>query len=332
VAVDGETWENKYEFVWDARFGQKSGNIMVMAKADGEYLAVINDTPWENTYLSMTDITGPPDCGHAAGVVQTVKFDQADIYTFQDGCYSVAVDGEVWDKNFVNVWEPVFSPDGRRVAAQIRTTLYDYTIAVDGEPWGTLYPMVWEPKFSPVDGSVTAPVKIPGGWTLAKDGKALWDVKFAQLWQHQYSPNGDKIAAIVAPVYGKWTVAVDGKPSDKVFGDMATDLVFSPIGGRTAFLGKEGEKWSVVVDGTVWAGKYDMAWKPVFSPDGHHAAAKVEKGGRYTIAVNGKELRPFKAVWDPIFSPDSDKVLIRAIEGEGDDEKYIRQVLPLSEI
>ena len=113
---------------------------------------------------------------------------------------------------------------------------------------------------------------------------------------------------------------------------MVTDAVFSPDGKRVACLGKENEKWTVVVDGSRWD-TYDMAWQPVFSPDGKNVAAKVEKNGRYTIVVNGRPLKDeFAAAWDPVFSPDSSKILIKAIETGNNENKYFRRVMPITDI
>ena len=84
------------------------------------------------------------DGSHTAAVVQTKDFSEAEIFKFQEGCYSVAVDGQAWGHNFVNVWGMAFSPDSKHLAAEVRINLYDYTIAVDGEVWNTTYPSIWQ--------------------------------------------------------------------------------------------------------------------------------------------------------------------------------------------
>ena len=51
-----------------------------------------------------------------------------------------------------------FSPDGQHLAAgtsEPRSMIY--TIAVDGQPWDKIFASVWKPKFNPVDNSVTDP-------------------------------------------------------------------------------------------------------------------------------------------------------------------------------
>jgi len=218
---------------------------------------------------------------------------------------------------------------GTKLAAEVRTSLYDYTIVVDGDPWAETFPCVWEPIFNPKTGAVVAPVRIDGKWTMAQDGKTIWDRSFFQCWHQMFSPDASRLAAIVAPKYGRWTVAVDGVPWKTSFGDMVTDAVFSPDGTRIAAVGKDGYEWSVFVDGAVWNSTYDMVWQPVFSSDSRNIAVKVEKNGRQTIVINGKPWkRECEEVWDPAFSPDGSKVLVRSIEGG----KYFRHVLPITEI
>ena len=65
---------------------------------------------------------------------------------------------------------------------------------------------------------------------LMKDGKPYWDRGFTQLWHQMYSPDGEKMAAIVASSFGKWTIAVDGNPWPLTFGELVSDAVFSPDG------------------------------------------------------------------------------------------------------
>jgi hypothetical protein len=133
----------------------------------------------------------------------------------------------------------------------------------------------------------------------------------------------------VAPKFGKWTLALDGKPWSVTFEDLVTDAVFSPDGRRLAALGKNGNNWWIVVDGKVWKDAHGMAWKPVFSRDGGHVAVRVEKDGAYSLVVDGRLWnRKCDWIWDPQFGPDSDRLLVRTIEGG----KYFRHVFPLTEL
>jgi uncharacterized protein YrrD len=121
---------------------------------------------------------------------------------------------------------------------------------------------------------------------------------------------------------------LDGVPWTRTFGDMVSDVVFSPDGSRLAALAKEGPVWKVVVDGKAWSHRFDMAWPPVFSPNGETVAAKVEKKGQYAFVVNDRMgSQVCEAAWDPVFSPDGDRMLLRSIE----DGIYYRRVVPVSD-
>ena len=86
-----------------------------------------------------------------AATVQVEARKEADVAGFFEGVWSLAVDGKAWDKRFINVWNPVFSADGKAVAAEIRTDICDYSIAVNDEPWPSRYGCVWAPVFHPAE-------------------------------------------------------------------------------------------------------------------------------------------------------------------------------------
>ncbi len=329
VATDGESWEEHYDFVWDMQFSAGGDVTSVAVQSGGEYGMSLNGTTWETLYENATNFVLSPCGTKSAAVVQTVNVPQADIDTFQNGAYSLAIDGEAWDKNFVNVWTPSFDAKVEHVASQIRLTLWDYTIAVDGKPWDKTYQSVWAPLFN-ASGDVIAPVRMGGKWGLAKNGQIIWDTRYFQCWHHQISADGNTIWAIVSPEYGRWTVAKNDSPWSTRIGGALFDMIISPDASRAVCLGKEGEKWAVVADDKIWSGWYDMAYKPVFSPDSQHIAVRVEKPGkRFTLAVDGKTYKEdFDMLWDPIFSPDGKNLLLRALQ----DGKYIRIVVPVNDI
>jgi len=76
----------------------------------------------------------------------------------------------------------------------------EFTIAVDGNLWTETFLCVWEPVFNMQSAEVVAAVKTGKGWTLALNGKPVWDRYFPQVWGQRYSPDGKRIAAVVAPV------------------------------------------------------------------------------------------------------------------------------------
>lgn len=329
LAVDGQAWEENYAFVWGTKFSKSGDVIAACVQADGEYGMLKEGVIWENLYENANNFVLSLSGKDTAAVVQTRNIPQADIDTYQEGCFTVAVNGQPWDKNFVNCWTPVFSPDESKIACQVRHNLLDYTIAVNGESWPVTFNCVWDPAFNPVDGSIVAPVRVGGKWGMAKDGEIIWPAKFVNCWHQQYSADGKNLYAIVAPKYGRWTVAKNGQAWGETFGQMATDLVVSPDGKHAAIVGQDKGQWGIIADDTRWVGWYDMAYTPVYSPDSKYCAVRVERAGkRFTVVLNGHVFHEeFDQLWDPVFSPEGTMIMLRAVK----DGKYIRLVVPVSD-
>ncbi len=68
------------------------------------------------------------------------------------------------------VLSPVFSPDGKRVAAAVKNN-NRWTIAVDGSPWSETFDNVWDPVFSPGGDKVAAKAERNGKYFVVVDGK-----------------------------------------------------------------------------------------------------------------------------------------------------------------
>ncbi|WP_147822556.1 electron transfer complex subunit TmcD [Salidesulfovibrio onnuriiensis] len=325
LCVDDETGEEGYGFLWDSMWA--GGTIAAGAQQDMQYGMVVNGTIWENLFENANNFVLSPDGRKSAAAVQVKPMAQADIYTFQEGIYQVAVDGEALGDVFMNVYTPSFNQDGSKVAAQVRETLYDYSIAVDGKAWGTKFQTVWEPRFNPKTGAVVAPVRQGGKWGMAQDGQLLWSARYAQLWQQQFTAEGD-LWAICATDFGKFNLVLNDKPF-AASASVICDMAVSPDGKRAAAMARHSfKKCFVLCDSGAWSGEYDMVWKPVFSPDSANIAVRVDRGSSQTILVNGKAYgEDFDQCFEPVFSPDSSKVLIKARKGA----EYLRIVADVSE-
>lgn len=323
VMVADKPWEETYGFVWSPLFSADGKNVATAVQQDMEYGMSVNGAIWENLFENANNFAISPDGKKSAAVVQVKSMGQADLKTFRSGIFSLAVDGVAWDNNLMNLWTPVFDNNAYRVAAQVRLTLYDYSIIVDNTLWENTYQGVWEPIFTPDGKHVVAPVRQGGKWGMAKDGQLIWQATYANCWHHQYSEDGENLYAIVAPEYGKFTVAANDKPWE-MRSPVVTDLAVSPDGKKAAALANTLNKdWRVCVNGSVWDGSYDMAWKPVFCPNSEAVAAKVRKNGRYNVLVNGKPVGgEFDMCFDPIFNADGSKVLVRGLH----DGKALRVV------
>ncbi|MEJ2580155.1 MAG: hypothetical protein P8127_00720 [Acidobacteriota bacterium] len=108
------------------------------------------------------------------------------------GSWTVAVDGRAWSTSFNDlVLPPVFSPDGRRVAAGVR---HDgaWNVAVDGAPWPETYDMVWDPVFTPDGDRVLAKVEREGRFAVAIDGvvRGQW---YEGMWEPVISSDGQRL-------------------------------------------------------------------------------------------------------------------------------------------
>jgi hypothetical protein len=65
----------------------------------------------------------------------------------------VVVEGQPWSSRFEMVWGPVFSPDGKKVAARVKMN-GKFGVAVDGQVVIEGMEHAWDPIFSPAGDKV----------------------------------------------------------------------------------------------------------------------------------------------------------------------------------
>ncbi len=328
VALNGKTWEESWDFVWNPQISADGSVVAVQIKDGPRYGLAIDGKPLDGQFESMREFALSADGQHTAAAVQMERVPEGDIFKYAEGVWSVAVDGTPWDERFLNVYGPAFDGTGKRVAAQVRLDIADYSVIADRKVWDAKYGSVWEPVFRP-DGALLAPVRANGSWTLAQDGDFLWKGRYAQLWRTVLSPDASRVAAVVAPGFGRWTVAVDDVPWALTFESAVLSPIWSPNGKRVAVAFRDADRWGIAIDGKRWAEGFDMVWDPVFSPDSSVAVTKVERDGGFTFDAEGRLWNNwFDALWDPVFSPDGNAVLVRGVV----DGAYYRQVVALSEL
>ena len=62
--------------------------------------------------------------------------------------WTIAVDGAPWSETFDNIWDPVFSPAGDKVAAKAEKN-GKYYVVIDGKAGKKGYETLWSPVLSP---------------------------------------------------------------------------------------------------------------------------------------------------------------------------------------
>ena len=160
VAVEGEPWEDRWEFAWNQIFNRDGSVIAVQIKDNMEYTVAVNGDPWEKRFPSSRGLALSSDGKHAAAVVQVESLAEADIFGFMEGTWSLAVDGVPWERKFINVYGPAFSDDGAHVAAEVRLDICEYTLAEDSVPWDNRFGCVWEPTYRNGSSRLVAPVRV----------------------------------------------------------------------------------------------------------------------------------------------------------------------------
>jgi hypothetical protein len=223
-------------------------------KQDMQYGVSVNGRPGRRAYASCRDYALSADGEKVAALVQVEDLPEADIFKFLEGTWSVAVNGEAWERKYLNVYAPCFDADGTHVAVEVRTDATEYTVAQDDEPWEAKYTCIWEPAYRPGKGGIVVPVRQGGAWTLVEGGKPLWKSRFMQLWRQRFSPT----ASGLRPWWRRAYRALDDRGGrrrswEQTFGDMVLAPHFSPDGKHVAATVKEGNRWGVAVDGRGWS-------------------------------------------------------------------------------
>lgn len=313
LTVNDTEWSNRFDFVWNFQITPDGKHIGFAFQKDTEYGMVVNDLPWDQVYANMSGMV-LSDIGTSAAVVQVGPMAAADIDAFKKGMFSIAVNGNAFDKTFLNIWDISFDRTGRNLASGVRLNREAYTIAQNDIIWDRTFQAVWKPVFSH-SGNVLAPVRDAGKWRLFRDNDLFWKKGYDQLWKITLSPSNDDIAAIVAVSFGKWSVAVNDTVWNMTCDTMISDIFYSDNGACLVAVLKDKGFWNLSVNQSLWHLAADKLFAPCLSPDGSLVAVVIEKQGRYHLVVNNKIIAGnYDFITNPVFSPDQTKILVKGIE------------------
>jgi len=198
--------------------------------------------------------------------------------------WRVVLDGSEGD-GYERMTDPVFSPDGTRVAYIVRQGKKTLLIS-DGQttPAGSDEP-VGLPAFSH-DGKRIGYIARRGGRSLVVvDG--VEGPAYDWIERLVFSPDG-RLAYAARRGQTALIVVESGRREElSPYSDVG-DPVFSPDGRRIAYWAQDGTNVRVVADGV--AGRpYDEIGKILFGPDGEHFAFEARLGSQWRLVVDGVE-------------------------------------------
>ena len=199
LAEDAVLWDNTFGCVWEPTYRNGRRALLAPVRIGGSWTIAENGEPiWDGRFMQLWNQRVSPDGEHIAAVAASGF-----------GRWTVVVDDRPWSVSFNDLLlPPVFSADGRRVAAGMR---HDgaWGIAVDGEILAERFDMVWDPVFSPGGGIVAAKVERDGRFTVAIDGRP-WSPWYEALWEPVFSPDGSRllIRAVEDGVYFRQVIEV----------------------------------------------------------------------------------------------------------------------------
>lgn len=181
VAVDGTAWENRFLNAWNHSFSDDGTSLAAEVRPDPNYQTIaVDGKPWERMFKAVWEPAFRP--GSNADVCAPCLTSKG-WQMFLNG-------NPYWDEGFFQLWHQRFSADGKHLAAVCASAFGRWTVAVDGIAWNTTFShAVMPPVFSPDGKRVAAAFRDEGEWGVVVDGKP-WAVRFNRVWDPVFSPNG----------------------------------------------------------------------------------------------------------------------------------------------
>jgi hypothetical protein len=332
-----EPWVDVYRSDWSAdgktfAYAPNRGGTMEFGLAKGGKTCVVVNGVLSEFYDEVLHLTVSPQ-GKVAYVV-TIR-----------GKRHMVVDGkpgEAW----TNVWDAIFSPDGKRMAYVVEEAKDKAFLWCDGEK-GPVFKSLYGPVFSGdgrvlavtarvgnksvvvVDGNKGEEFEDAGFPALSRDGKtvayaATLNKKSILVVNERKSKPYDQVQQVIVSANGKnaackvqrgtkWLVLV-GDEEGPEFDSVGLHLAFNRDGTRIGYSGKRGGKW-VVFDGEKFTEEVAFASGPMFSPTSNAVSYSVRIGKQWCVVAGTKKSDLFDSVGPRRFSADGRKVVFGTQKG-----------------
>lgn len=314
-------WRERYDCVYEPEVSADGEKIAAIVKTgEDEWSVCVNGRLWDSRFDKIWNLHFLPDNRVAALASDTAM-------------WTVAIDGTAWENWYEFVWSPVFGRDGAHFTVGAQTGLRYFAVS-DDTPWENDFNALTHLTASP-DGKNTAAViqhgsfpeadieKFQEGYFTAAVNGTAWDSRYVNVWELNFSEDGQHLAAEVRTNIYDYTIAVDDRAWDRLFSCVWAPR-FHPIDNSVTAPVKIPGGWSLARNAEViWEGRYVQLWHHMYSPDGRRiAAVGAPEYGKWTIVEDDQpwRIRFKELVTDAVYSPAGDRI---ACVGKSDGKWYV---------
>jgi len=307
LVVNGVPWDF-FRSDSDVKFNISNDGSTVAAcfKDEKGYFYVVNNKAWTDHFPNAGRARTPRINKDGSIVAVDAAKRRNEVFVVND---------EIWPGEFVRISFTRFSPDNKRVAANVYfDKTPNLTVIVDKKKWDNVFRACTEPFISPDSQKVAVGAYRDGeGCTIFVDDQQEWKWKkeYKKIADLAWSPDSKKLAARVYKSSG-YTIWQDQKEWSSDFGDCEY-LQFSPDSQKlaaTVTLKVGDNDYYLAIDGkvdtnNVVIGSY--SWSPDSQKIAHQTMIEVQR--RIKVGAD---------IWQTIingnttlaWSPDSQKLAV----------------------